>query len=147
MREEEEARRQEEQARQQMLQEQKRLELEREERERKRQENEIQQIKDRHLKEKMQQISQTSHGQKILKKLDEDDIKKLDAEQIAAREAEELQKERRELLQKLKTQEKKVDYFERAKRIEEIPLLQKAFEEKQVSNMEVKNWLVLPVPS
>jgi hypothetical protein len=54
------------------LQEQKRLELEREERERKRQENEIQQIKDRHLKEKMQQISQTSHGQKILKKLNED---------------------------------------------------------------------------
>jgi hypothetical protein len=59
------------------------------------------------------------------------DIK--DAEQIAAREAEELQKERRELLQKLKSQEKKVDYFERAKRLEEIPLLQKAFEEKQVN--------------
>lgn len=48
------------------------MEQEREERERKRQENEIQQIKDRHLKEKMQQISQTSHGQKVLKKLDED---------------------------------------------------------------------------
>jgi translation initiation factor 3 subunit A len=44
-----------------------------------------------------------------------------------------LQKERRELLQKLKSQEKKVDYFERAKRLEEMPLLQKAFEEKQVS--------------
>jgi translation initiation factor 3 subunit A len=43
-----------------------------------------------------------------------------------------LQKERRELLQKLKSQEKKVDYFERAKRLEEIPLLQQAFEEKQV---------------
>jgi len=59
------------------------------------------------------------------------DIK--DAEQIAAREAEELQKERRELLQKLKSQEKKVDYFERAKRLEEMSLLQKAFEEKQVN--------------
>jgi len=62
---------------------------------------------------------------------DMQDIK--DAEQIAAREAEELQKERRELLQKLKSQEKKVDYFERAKRLEEIPSLQKAFEEKQVN--------------
>lgn len=50
----------------------KRLEAEREERERRRQENEIQQIKDRHLKEKMQQISLTSHGQKILKKLDDE---------------------------------------------------------------------------
>ena len=58
--------------RQQALAEQKRLENEREERERKRALNEIQQIRDRHLKEKMQQISQTSHGQKILKKLDED---------------------------------------------------------------------------
>jgi len=65
------------------------------------------------------------------------DIK--DAEQIAAREAEELQKERRELLQKLKSQEKKVDYFERAKRLEEMPLLQKAFEEKQVSISIIMN--------
>lgn len=56
----------------------------------------------------------------------------MDADEIAAREVEELQKERRELQQKLKSQEKKVDYFERAKRLEEIPLLQKAFEEKKV---------------
>ncbi|KAK7792189.1 hypothetical protein R5R35_005144 [Gryllus longicercus] len=133
-REEEQARRQQELARQQLEAEQRRMDQEREERERKRQENEIQQIKDRHLKEKMLQISQTSHGQKILRKLDEEDIKKLDAEQIAAKEMEELQKERREFVQKLKSQEKKVDYFERAKRIEEIPLLQKAFEEKQIQD-------------
>lgn len=62
----------EEMQRQHVLAEQKRLEHEREERERKRALNEIQQIKDRHLKEKLQQISQTGHGQKILKKLDED---------------------------------------------------------------------------
>ncbi|XP_012284100.1 eukaryotic translation initiation factor 3 subunit A [Orussus abietinus] len=130
VREEEEMRRQEELQKQQLLAEQKRLEMEREERERRRQQSEIQQIKDRHLKEKMQQISQTTHGQKVLKKLDEDEIKKLDAEQIAAREAEELQKERREMQQRLKSQEKKVDYLERAKRIEEISLLEKAVEEK-----------------
>ena len=65
MREEEEMRRQEELQRQQLLAEQKRLEQEREERERKRQQSEIQQIKDRTKKEKMQQISQTSHGQKV----------------------------------------------------------------------------------
>ena len=66
VREEEEARRLEELLRQQQMAEQKRLSIEREERERKRQENEIQLIKDRHLKEKMQQISQTSHGQKVI---------------------------------------------------------------------------------
>lgn len=134
VREEEEHRRLEELVKQQALAEQKRLEHEREERERKRAQNEIQQIKDRHLKEKMQQISQTSHGQKILKKLDEDDIKKMDAEQIAIREAEELQKERRELQAKLKSQEKKVDYFERAKRLEEIPLLQASMKERQLQD-------------
>uniref|UniRef100_A0A1B6EIE9 Eukaryotic translation initiation factor 3 subunit A n=1 Tax=Cuerna arida TaxID=1464854 RepID=A0A1B6EIE9_9HEMI len=138
VREEEEARRAEEAARQQALAEHRRLEQEREERERKRQENEIQQIKDRHLKEKMQQISQTSHGQKVLKKLDEDEIKKMDADQIAAKEAEELQKERKEMQQKLKSQEKKVDYFERAKRLEEIPLMKKSFDEKEV--LDRKFW-------
>ncbi|CAH1404282.1 unnamed protein product [Nezara viridula] len=132
VREEQEQRKAEEQARQQALAEQRRLDQEREERERKRHESEIQQIKDRHLKEKMQQISLTPHGQKILKKLDEEEIKKMDAEQIAAKEAEELQKERREMQQKLKSQEKKVDYFERAKRLEEIPLLQQSFRDKQV---------------
>ncbi|XP_017771246.1 PREDICTED: eukaryotic translation initiation factor 3 subunit A, partial [Nicrophorus vespilloides] len=134
VREEEEQRRLEEIAKQQALAEQKRLEQEREERERKRAQNEIQQIKDRHWKEKMAQISQTAHGQKILKKLDEDDIKKMDADQIAAREVEELQKEKRELQAKLKSQEKKVDYFERAKRIEEIPLLQVSMKERQLQD-------------
>lgn len=57
----------------------------------------------------------------------------MDADQITAREMEELQKERREMLQKLKSQEKKMDYFVRAMRIEEIPLLQKSLEENQVS--------------
>lgn len=107
-----------------------------EERERKRAANEIQQIKEKSLKEKMQQISQTSHGQKVLKKLDEDEIKKLDAEQIAKRESEELQKERKEMQSKLKSQEKKVDYFERAKRQDEISLIAKYLEDKQVHDKE-----------
>lgn len=56
----------------------------------------------------------------------------MNPDDIAAKEAEEAQKEKREMQQKLKSQEKKIDYFERAKRIEEIPLLQKVYEEKQV---------------
>ncbi|KAL1498328.1 hypothetical protein ABEB36_009141 [Hypothenemus hampei] len=134
VREEEEQKRLEEIQRQHMLAEQKRLEEERQERERRRHQNEIEQIKHRHLQEKLQQISQTGHGQKILKKMDEDDIKKLDADQIAAKEAEELLKERRELQAKLKSQEKKVDYFERAKRLEEIPLLQESLKERQLQD-------------
>lgn len=58
----------------------------------------------------------------------------MDADQIAAREAEELQKERRELQAKLKSQEKKMDYFERAKRLEEIPMLQVSLENRQLQD-------------
>lgn len=56
----------------------------------------------------------------------------MDADEIAAKEAEELAKERAELVQKLKNRRKQMDYFERAKRIEEIPLLEQAWKEKQV---------------
>lgn len=60
------------------------------------------------------------------------ELKNLDADKIAAREAEELLKEKKEQQQKLKMIEKKMDYFERAKRLEEIPLLKAATKEKQV---------------
>ncbi|XP_018785649.1 PREDICTED: eukaryotic translation initiation factor 3 subunit A [Bactrocera latifrons] len=135
-REEEEARRLEEESRKAKLAEQKRLEQENEERERKRHQNEIEAIMVKSLKDKMQQISQTARGKKMLSKLDEESLKKLDAEQIAAKESEELQRERKELQSKLKSQEKKIDYFERAKRMEEIPLFEKYLAEKQVKDKE-----------
>ncbi|KAG7303188.1 Eukaryotic translation initiation factor 3 subunit A [Plutella xylostella] len=131
-REEEELRRQEEAMRQQAAAEARRLEAEREEREKKRHASELAAMRERHLRERMALISQSSHGKKVLQKLDEEDLKKMDAEAIAQREVEELMKERRELQARLKSQEKKVDYLERAKRLEEIPLLQKSLEEKQV---------------
>ena len=130
-REEEEQRRVEELQRQQMLAEQKRLEIEREERERKKQLNELQSIEEKRKRDKVQQILQTTLGQKVFGKLDEKELSKLDTEQIAAREAEEIQKERREIQVKLKSQEKRFDYFERAKRLEEISLMEKYIAEKQ----------------
>ncbi|KAF9410890.1 hypothetical protein HW555_010177, partial [Spodoptera exigua] len=131
VREEEELRRQEEQSRAAAAAEARRLEAEREERERRRAESELAAMRERHLRERVAHISQTTHGQKMLSNINEEELKKMDAEAIAAREAEELMKERRELQARLKSQEKKVDYFERAKRLEEIPLLQKSLEEKQ----------------
>lgn len=56
----------------------------------------------------------------------------MDADEIAAKEAEELAKERAELIHKLKNRRKQMDYFERAKRIEEIPLLEMAWKDKQI---------------
>uniref|UniRef100_A0A2A4K4I4 Eukaryotic translation initiation factor 3 subunit A n=1 Tax=Heliothis virescens TaxID=7102 RepID=A0A2A4K4I4_HELVI len=134
VREEEELRRQEEVSRAAAAAEARRLEAEREERERRRHESELAAMRERHLRERVAHISQTAHGQKMLSNINEEELKKMDAEAIAQREAEELMKERRELQARLKSQEKKVDYFERAKRLEEIPLLQKSLEEKQVQD-------------
>uniref|UniRef100_A0A8D8F007 Eukaryotic translation initiation factor 3 subunit A n=1 Tax=Culex pipiens TaxID=7175 RepID=A0A8D8F007_CULPI len=135
-REELEQRQLEEAARQQKLAEMRRLEQENEERERKRHENEIQMIKERNMKDKIDQIKQSASGQKLLKKIDEEDIKKMNAEEIAAKEAEERQKERKAHDNNLKSQEKKIDYFERAKRLEEIPLIEKYLEDKLVQDKE-----------
>ncbi|XP_057379990.1 eukaryotic translation initiation factor 3 subunit A-like [Daphnia carinata] len=133
-REEEEGRRQEELIRQQLLAEQRRLEVERQERERLRQEAELRQVQARHLKEKVAQFSQTAIGQKVIKKMEDEDISKLDPDVIMARQLEELEKERKELQTKLRSQEKKVDFLERAKRIEEIPLLEKYLAERKVQD-------------
>uniref|UniRef100_A0A182VQ83 Eukaryotic translation initiation factor 3 subunit A n=1 Tax=Anopheles minimus TaxID=112268 RepID=A0A182VQ83_9DIPT len=135
-REEEEQRLQEEQARMLKLAEQRRLEAENEERERKRHENELAMMKERNMKEKLEQIKQTTSGLKLLKKLDEEEIRKLNTEEIAAREAEERLKERKAHENNLKTQEKKIDYFERAKRLEEIPLIEKYLLDRSVQDKE-----------
>lgn len=130
-REEEEQRRQEELLRQQKIAEQKRLEQEAEEREKKRTENERQQIQKRTMIEKLQQISQTTHGAKLLKIIEEKGSAP-DPDEIEKEERNALQRERKELQSRLKSQEKKVDYFERAKRIEEVPLIKEYLKEMVV---------------
>lgn len=131
-REEEEYRRQEEIQRQAKLAEQKRLEVEMEERERKRAENELQQIKERNLKDKKQQISLMAGGQKLLKIIEEKGS--ADPEEIAKEEQMAMLRERKEMQSKLKSQEKRIDYFERAKRQEELPLIEKYLAEKAVQD-------------
>lgn len=130
-REEEEQRRQEELLRQQKIAEQKRLEQEAEEREKKRSENERQQIQKRTMIEKLQQISQTTHGAKLLKIIEEKGSAP-DPDEIEKEERNALQRERKELQSRLKSQEKKVDYFERAKRLEEVPLIKEYLKEMVV---------------
>lgn len=129
--EEEEYRRQEEIQRQHKIAEQRRLEQEAEERERKRQENELKQIKSRTMMEKMQQISQTTHGQKLLKIIEEKGTA-VDPDEIAKEEQNALIRERKELQSRLKSQEKKIDYYERAKRVEEVPLIKEYLKEMAI---------------
>lgn len=60
----------------------------------------------------------------------------LDADEILAKQVEQLEKEKKELNDRLKAQEKKVDHLARAKRLEEIPLLEKAYEKEKVKLRE-----------
>lgn len=130
-REESIRRAQEEQLKKQKEEEQQRLEREASRREKARQEEQLKQIQTKQIKDRLLQISQTSYGQKMMEKFDEEELLNLGAEEILQRQVEELEKERKELQQRLKAQEKKVDYFERAKRLVEIPLLKKMLEEEK----------------
>lgn len=130
-REEEEVRRQEEILQQQKLVEKKRLELEAEEKKKKKEDNESKQIKNRAIQEAIQKLAGSAHGQKIIKNMEEKGTP-ADADELEKEEKQALQRERKELQAKLKSQEKRVDYFERAKRIEEVPLIKEYLKEMEV---------------
>lgn len=134
-REEAEARQLEEIQRQQKLAEQERLKMEADMREQKRRENETNQIKKRTMHEKIQQMSQTTMGAKFIKIIEEKGLT-ADPDEIAKEEQKELQRERKELQSRLKSQDKKVDYFERAKRLEEVPLIKDYLKDKAIKEEE-----------
>ncbi|XP_042865797.1 eukaryotic translation initiation factor 3 subunit A-like isoform X3 [Penaeus japonicus] len=135
-REESIRRAQEEQLKKQKEEEQLRLEREASRREKARQEEQLKQIHTKQIKDRLIQISQTSYGQKMMEKFDEEELLNLGAEEILQRQVEELEKERKELNQRLKAQEKKVDYLERAKRLVEIPMLKDLFEKEKEKDKE-----------
>ena len=58
--------------------------------------------------------------------MDEKELAELDTEAIMIKQVEELENEKRQLIARLKSQEKKVDHLERAKRKEEIPLIKES---------------------
>merc|ERR1719297_580658 len=118
----------------QKLEEAKRLQIEREEREKQRKENEIRDIQAKHTRDKIAQLANTEIGKKVLEGMPAEEIAKMDADEIMAKQVEELEKEKKELQVRLKAQEKKVDHLERAKRLEEIPLLKLQFEEFKEEN-------------
>jgi len=135
-REREEVELREEERRKQYEAEMKRLEREAAEREKQRYLEEQEKIKRAHAKERLEQLRQTSLGAKVFAEMDEEYLAELDADEIMAKQVEQLEKEKKELQDRLKGQEKKIDHFVRAKRLAEIPLLQKKYEEEKVKMKE-----------
>merc|ERR1712212_399739 len=113
----------------QKQEEAKRLAQEREIRDKERREQELKSIQAKHNQDKIKQLAQTDIGKKVLGQLDQDTIAQMDADDIMAKQVEELEKEKKELQVRLKAQEKKQDHIERAKRLEELPLLKAQHEE------------------
>merc|ERR1719188_1802854 len=113
----------------QKAEEAKRLAQEREVRDKERREQELKSIQAKHNQDKIKQLAQTDIGKKVLGQLDQDTIAQMDADDIMAKQVEELEKEKKELQVRLKAQEKKQDHIERAKRLEELPLLKAQHEE------------------
>uniref|UniRef100_A0A8C5QF86 Eukaryotic translation initiation factor 3 subunit A n=1 Tax=Leptobrachium leishanense TaxID=445787 RepID=A0A8C5QF86_9ANUR len=117
--------------------EEERLRQEAKEREKERILQEHEQIKKKTVRERLEQIKKTELGAKAFKDIDIENLEELDPDFIMAKQVEQLEKEKKELQERLKNQEKKIDYFERAKRLEEIPLIKAAYEEQRINDMEL----------
>merc|ERR1719233_1660688 len=128
----------EEQRRQAYEVEQDRLNKEAEERDRQRQERERAEIQKQLNRERLEKLKTTVIGSKIVKEFleKEEELAVLDPDTILAKQVEQLEREKKELQAKLKAQEKKVDHFVRACHQEEIPLLNKEYEEYSKADKE-----------
>lgn len=118
---------QEEKQRELRMAEDERLAREAEERARQRQEREDLELRKRMAMDQIEKMRQTEGGLKLLDGINEDDLAKMKIEDIKTRQFKQLEKERTDQLTRLRNLERRIDHLERAKRIEEIPLLKKAY--------------------
>ena len=114
-----------------------RIRRENEERENQKKQLDEQDLKRRMAKDQIDTMRLTEAGQKVLESMGEDELNDLKVEEIRAKQWEQLEKERKEQIQKQQKLERKTDYLERAKRLEELPLLLEQFEKEKVKNREI----------
>merc|ERR1712029_653041 len=113
----------------QKKEEDQRLQRERDEREKQRKEDEFKAKQASYRMDKINTLAKTKIGAQIIERLTAEELGTLDTEKILDLQVLELEKEKKELQVRLKKQEKNVDHIERAKRQEEIPMLEKQYEE------------------
>ncbi|OQR75789.1 eukaryotic translation initiation factor 3 subunit A-like [Tropilaelaps mercedesae] len=125
----EEAERLEEEKRQQRLREAEaaRLAKEAQEREALRQTREDEERRKKMVAEKIEALKRTEFGAKMVESIEEQMLERMNTEDIQQIQLDHWTKERRELQQRMHKQERKIDHMERAKRLEEIPLLEEEF--------------------
>jgi len=117
--------------------EQARLTKEQQEREAKRKEEIEKEEKRKNANDRLELFRKSEIGQKILKDIDVEALEKINPEELMKKQVETLEKEKKEMTDRLKAQEKKFDHFERAKRLEEIPLLKANYEVRRVEDKKL----------
>ncbi|XP_015928347.1 eukaryotic translation initiation factor 3 subunit A [Parasteatoda tepidariorum] len=116
--------------------EKERMARETEERTKQRLLREQSEMKRKVVMEKIEQLKKTEIGSKIFDGMDEEELEKLDPDDLLHKHVEQLDRERKELQAKLRKQERKVDHLERAKRIEEVPLLLAEYDEHKAKDKD-----------
>lgn len=119
------------------VQEEERLRKEQEERESLRKIRESEELQKRMTKDQIDKIKKTGTGRRIISDIGEEALLELKPEEIKSRQWKQLEKERKEQTIKQKKIERRIDHFERAKRIEEIPLLKQEYDEWKVKDQEI----------
>ena len=114
-----------------------RIKKEAEERARQRMVQEEEDLKRRMAKDTIENMRLTEAGQKILETFGEDELADLKVEDIKSKQWEQLEKERKEQIARQQKLEKKIDHLERAKRLEELPLLEEAAKRDVILNKEI----------
>lgn len=117
--------------------EQERLNKEMKEREEMRRREEQEDEERRAAKDQMEMIKKSELGAKMLKDIDVDTFTKINPDELMKRQMETMEKEKKDLQDRLKAQEKKLDYFERAKRLEELQLLRAQYNERRENNIKL----------
>nr|CAB3241609.1 eukaryotic translation initiation factor 3 subunit A [Phallusia mammillata] len=117
--------------------EQQRLNKEQKEREAQRRKELEEEEKRRTATDRIEMIRKSEIGQKMLKDIDLNNLDEINPDELMKRQMETMEREKKELQDRLKAQEKKVDFFERAKRREEIPFLKAKYEQKRLDDMKM----------
>eukprot|EP00118_Oscarella_pearsei_P014685 m.127647 g.127647 ORF g.127647 m.127647 type:complete len:928 (+) comp37932_c0_seq24:2642-5425(+) len=113
-----------------------RLKLENMEKEKEKKRRELEEIARQVTMNKIEEIKKTAVGVKALADLKPEELEGLDPDDLVAKQMKQLEVEKNQLQTRLTSQSKKVDHFERAKRIVEIPKLVEQFEQKKVDDEE-----------
>lgn len=87
-------------------------------------------MKKKMAEDKLEALKKTPLGARAFATVTADDLKDLDPNGIMVKQLQQMEKEKRDKDTKLKGQEKKIDYFERAKCLVEIPLLKQQYKEQ-----------------